>query len=164
MSDTNRPAIANEKLDVKAAPESKRKMRSSRRVFLSQVGGAAATIAAGTTIVEQGARAATNTGPQDADRSQEALSTDSGSSSRGRAIQSYNNRVRAAQAELNARIPSEVTNGDEQRFPNHIGNYSKGLAHNGIGEVLPSSYASFLRAVNSGRSAMFDQIQMGGNE
>ena len=63
---------------------------------------------------------------------------------------------------MSVRTPNEVTNGDEQRFPNFIGNYSKGLAHNGIGEVLPSSYASLLRAVNSGRSALFDQIQMGG--
>src|SRR5882757_872382 len=109
MSDTNRPANAAEELDVKAAPESKRKVGSSRRAFLSQVGGAAATIAAGTTIVE-GARAATNAGAQDSDRSQEAVSTDSGSSSRGRAVQSFNNRVRAAQAELNNRPPNEVTN------------------------------------------------------
>ena len=58
--------------------------------------------------------------------------------------------------------PNEVTNGDEQRFPNLIGNYSKGLAHNGIGEVLPASYASLLRAVNNGDPRLFEQIQMGG--
>src|SRR5205085_1067193 len=91
----------------------------------------------------------------------EAVATDFGAS--GRAREAFNRRVRAAQAEVNVRMPNQVTNGDEQRFPNRIGNYSKGLAHNGFGEVLPSSYASFLRAVNTGRSAQFDQIQMGGN-
>ena len=165
MSDTNCSTNAPEDLNLKAAPDSKRKHGSSRRAFLSQAGGAAATIAAGATFA-QGVKAASNGGgaaSQDSGRFQEAASAESTTSSRARALQSFNNRMGAAQAELNMRIPNEVTNGDEQRFPNHIGNYSKGLAHNGIGEVLSSSYASFLRAVNSGRSALFDQIQMGGS-
>jgi hypothetical protein len=78
-------------------------------------------------------------------------------------MQAFNNRVSAAQAELSVRIPNEITNGDEQRFPNRIGNYSKGLVHNGIGEVDAASYASFLRAVNSGDARLFDQIHMGGS-
>jgi len=31
-----------------------------------------------------------------------------------------------------------------------IGNYSKGLVHNSIGEVDSASYASLLRALNTG--------------
>jgi hypothetical protein len=64
---------------------------------------------------------------------------------------------------LNVRIPNEVTNGDEQRFSNRIGNYSKGLVHNAIGEVDSASYASLLNAVNGGDHRLFEQIQMGGN-
>jgi hypothetical protein len=158
MSETNRSADALKDSNANVSADSKRKKGSSRRAFLTQVGGAAATIAAGATIA-QGAKAASNAGGA----AQESVSAESGISGRGRALQSFNNRIGAAQAELNTRIPNEVTNGDEQRFSNHIGNYSKGLAHNGIGEVLPSSYASFLRAVNSGRPALFDQIQMGGS-
>jgi hypothetical protein len=158
MSETNRSADALKDSNANVSADSKRKKGSSRRAFLTQVGGAAATIAAGATIV-QGAKAASNAGGA----AQDSVSAESGISGRGRALQSFNNRIGAAQAELNTRIPNEVTNGDEQRFSNHIGNYSKGLAHNGIGEVLPSSYASFLRAVNSGRPALFDQIQMGGS-
>ena len=158
MSETNRSANALKDSNANVSGESKRKKGSSRRAFLTQVGGAAATIAAGATIA-QGAKAASNAGGA----AQESASAESGISGRARALQSFNNRIGAAQAELNTRIPNEVTNGDEQRFSNHIGNYSKGLAHNGIGEVLPSSYASFLRAVNSGRPALFDQIQMGGS-
>jgi hypothetical protein len=163
MSPTNRSASVLEHSDVSAATQTQCKKSSSRRAFLSQVGGAAATIAAGATLA-QGSRAATSSGnaTQDFGRSQEAASAESGVSGRARAVQAFNNRVSAAQSELSVRTPNEVTNGDEQRFPNFIGNYSKGLAHNGIGEVLPSSYASLLRAVNSGRSALFDQIQMGG--
>jgi hypothetical protein len=158
MSETNRSADALKDSNANVSADSKRKKGSSRRAFLTQVGGAAATIAAGATIA-QGAKAASNAGGA----AQESVSAESGISGRGRALQSFNNRIGAAQAELNTRIPNEITNGDEQRFSNHIGNYSKGLAHNGIGEVLPSSYASFLRAVNSGRPALFDQIQMGGS-
>ena len=163
MSPTNRSASVLEDSNISAATQIKSKKGSSRRAFLSQVGGAAATIAAGATLA-QGSRAATNSGnaTQDSGRSQEAASAESGVSGRARAIQAFNNRVGAAQSELSVRTPNEVTNGDEQRYPNFIGNYSKGLAHNNIGEVLPSSYASLLRAVNSGRSALFDQIQMGG--
>lgn len=163
MSPTNCSASVLEHSEVSAAPQTKSKKGSSRRAFLSRVGGAAATIAAGAALA-QGAQAASNSGnaTQDFGRSQGPASADSAVFGRARAVQAFNNRVSAAQAELSVRTPSEVTNGDEQRFPNFIGNYSKGLAHNGIGEVLPSAYASFLRAVNSGRSALFDQIQMGG--
>lgn len=94
---------------------------------------------------------------------QEVSFADSASNGRVRALKCFNNRVSAAQAEFNVRVPSEVTNGDEQHFPNHIGNYSKGLVHNGIGEVNPASYASFLRALNGGDHRLFEQIQMGGN-
>ena len=92
------------------------------------------------------------------------MSSDSGGSvaARTRAVKCFNNRVNAAQAELNVRLPNEVTNGDETRFPNRIGNFSKGLVHNSIGEVDSASYNSLLRAVNSGDSRMFDQIIMGG--
>jgi len=162
MSETNRPTPVLEDLRVKAEEEPRCKKGSSRRAFLSRVGGAAATIAAGSTIV-QSAVAATNGGAQEFGGSHGPGAADSAATGRSRAVQSFNNRMQAAQAELSIRIPNEVTNGDEQRFPNHIGNYSKGLAHNNIGEVLPSSYASFLRAVNTGSPAAFNQIQMGGS-
>jgi hypothetical protein len=139
-----------------AAPAEKPK-GPSRRAFLSQVGGVAAvTIAASATV--------TGTLASPAPAAQDSFATSSaGSSSRTRALQSFNNRLSAAQAELGVRPPNEVTNGDELRFPSRIGNYSKGLVHNGIGEVDSASYASFLRAVNGGDARFFDQIHMGGN-
>src|SRR5258708_34251227 len=47
--------------------------------------------------------------------------------------------------------------------PNHIGNYSKGLVHNNIGEVDPNSYQSLLNAVGNGNPSAFEQVQLGGN-
>ena len=155
MPETNRSA--NRGGEVKEKPEASQKKGSTRRAFLSQVSGAAATIAAGAAIAGSPSAQA-GSSPQES-----TAAADVGNGSRARALQAYANRVRAAQAELNSRAPTEITNGDEQRFPNRIGNYSKGLAHNGIGEVLPSSYASFLRAVNSGQASAFEQIQMGGS-
>ncbi len=155
MPETN--GSANAKEEVRDKPEPTQRKGSTRRAFLSQVSGAAATIAAGAVIA--GAPPAQGGSSQ----SQESAAAEFGDGGRTRALQAYANRIRAAQADLNTRTPNEITNGDEQRFSNRIGNYSKGLAHNGVGEVLPSSYASFLRAVNSGQAALFDQIQMGGN-
>jgi hypothetical protein len=130
------------------------KKASSRRAFLSQVSGAAAaTLAAGTMVSAPASSAASqDPGPQD-----------SGNQARARAQKCFDTRVDAAKAELRLRIPNEVTNGDEGRFPNYIGNFSKGLAHNTIGEVEPASYASLLTAVNSGDPRLFEQIVLGGS-
>jgi hypothetical protein len=144
---SNRQELTNPSTEVQ-------KKASTRRAFLSQVSGAAAaTLAAGALV--PGAPILAAASPQ------EASPLDSGSN-RTRAFKCFNIRVGAAQAELNVRVPDEVTNGDERRFPNYIGNYSKGLVHNGIGEVDSASYASLLRAVNNGDTRLFEQIQMGG--
>ncbi len=81
----------------------------------------------------------------------------------GRVLRSFENRVNAAMREALIPVPPEITNGDEHNFPNYIGNYSKGLVHNAVGEVTSSSYQSLLSAVNSGNPAAFEQIQLGGS-
>src|SRR5271166_5162207 len=80
-----------------------------------------------------------------------------------RVLNSYQNRVGAALAEAQVPIPRQITNGDEQRYPNLIGNYSKGLPHNAIGEVDPSAYRSLLNADRLGTAAAFEQVPLGGN-
>jgi hypothetical protein len=135
-------------------PAEAQKKRSSRRSFLGKVGGAAAaTLAAGSIVLISPASA--SAAPQ------EPSPADLGNG-RSRALKSFNNRVSAAQAEFNVRVAGEVTNRDEQRFPNRIGNFSKGLVHNAIGEVDSASYASLLRALNNGDPRLFEQVQMGG--
>lgn len=134
----------------------KRAKESSRRAFLSQVGGAAAAaVAAGAALA----------GPlaESAAAAQQNSASEFGNNPRLRAVKCFNNRVSAAQAELSVRLPNEISNGDENRFAHHIGNYSKGLVHNRIGEVDSASYASLLRAVNTGDPRVFEQIQMGGS-
>jgi len=80
-----------------------------------------------------------------------------------RVLDSYQNRVQAARAETRIAVPRQITNGDEQRYPNFIGNFSKGLPHNAIGEVDQSAYRLLLNAVREGTAAAFEQVPLGGN-
>ena len=53
-------------------------------------------------------------------------------------------------------------NGDEELYPNRIGNYSKGLPHQANGEVVPAAYGAMLDALRTGNPAAFEQIPLGG--
>ncbi len=55
-----------------------------------------------------------------------------------------------------------AVNGDETRYANRIGNYSKGLPHNSFGEVAPNAYQSLLDAIGSGDPAGCDAIILDG--
>ncbi len=68
-----------------------------------------------------------------------------------RANRAYSLRLDAAQEEREVPIPPHPDNGDESRYQNYIGNYSKGLKHDRRGEVIPSAYEALLGAVQSGR-------------
>jgi hypothetical protein len=70
-------------------------------------------------------------------------------------------RVDAAQAEKH--IQAQNSNGDETRYPAKWGNYSKGLAHDAKGDVVPASYASMLFALSTGIPSDFEKIQLGGD-
>lgn len=53
-------------------------------------------------------------------------------------------------------------NGDDERYPNRIGSYSKGLPHNDRGEVDPAAYEALLHALETGAFADFAAIPLGG--
>src|SRR5262249_59316351 len=52
---------------------------------------------------------------------------------------------------------------DEALYANKIGNYSKGLPHNAIGEVNAGAYRSLINALETGRHEDFENIIVGGN-
>lgn len=54
--------------------------------------------------------------------------------------------------------PNHVTNGDEARYANKIGNYSKSMPHNAFGEVDLDAYNSLLKAIQSGKSTDYDAM------
>jgi hypothetical protein len=76
---------------------------------------------------------------------------------------SYQVREEAARVEGEVPVPKQISNCDEQNYQNFIGNYSKGLPHNAIGEVEPSAYRSLLSAVRQGTAAAFEQVALAGN-
>jgi hypothetical protein len=74
--------------------------------------------------------------------------TGSSGSVNKRAADSFQIRLDAAQDEAGLPTPRQIANGGEQKYPNFIGSYYKGLPHNAIGEVTPSAYQAFLNAVH----------------
>jgi hypothetical protein len=80
---------------------------------------------------------------------------------RGRALE-----IKGARAKVNraAPIPTfpQPCNGDETTYSNRIGNYSKGLPHNALGEVTPAAYNALLTAMTTGLPADFNAIPIGG--
>jgi hypothetical protein len=82
---------------------------------------------------------------------------------RARRRRAFQIRLRAAEAERRVPVPPQVSNGDEVLYPNRIGNHSKGLPHNSIGEVDAAAYASLLATAASGEFDDFAAIPIGGN-
>ncbi|MGH9922261.1 MAG: twin-arginine translocation signal domain-containing protein, partial [Nitrososphaerales archaeon] len=79
-----------------------------------------------------------------------------------RRVKAYNRRRKAAKLEKKRPRPSHLTNGDEQLYANKIGNYSKALPHNDLGEVDLPAYESLIAALTTGNPQDFESIQLGG--
>ncbi len=128
---------------------------SSRRKFLSNVSGtAAASIAAsviGVPMIGTSEALADNT----------SIEAQGGAA---RAEQAYNIRVQAAVIQKISPLPDHPNNGDEKRYLNRIGNYSKGLPHNSLGEVDQVAYNHLLEALKTGNPDDFERIPMGDSQ
>ena len=72
--------------------------------------------------------------------------------------------LRVAEAIQDARVPAatNVTNGDEARYADKGGTYTKGLPHDSFGRVNLTAYQTFKTALNSGEFSDFQNIIMGG--
>jgi len=58
--------------------------------------------------------------------------------------------------------PTHKTNGDEKRYFNKIGSYSKGLPHAALGEVDLNAYSALITALTTGDPRDFNAIPLGG--
>jgi hypothetical protein len=123
--------------------------RGSRREFFRKMGGVAAVGAAA---------GAMGVGPlaESAEASEER-----GRGGR-RAQESFRIRERAAAEEREIATPTQVTNGDEERYGNFIGNYSKGLPHSALGEVDKAAYQQLVNATEDGTAGAFENVPLGG--
>ena len=71
-------------------------------------------------------------------------------------------RREAAQLAYQRPYPDHVCNGEEDDYAGtRIANFSKGLPHNGLGEVDPAAYNALLAALSSGDPADFEAIPRG---
>lgn len=68
----------------------------------------------------------------------------------------------AATREALTPVPSHLTNGDEARYPDKSGTYSKGLLQAGYGRVDLSAWQTFKTALTTGNPSDFRKIIMGG--
>lgn len=122
--------------------------RVDRRAFLQGVGGMAAAAAA-----FRSSEAVAVPG-----ESEPELILGHGNSRRTRSLEL---RQTAALNEYQVPVPQHRSNGDEERYPSWIGNFSKGLPHNSVGEVDRDAYRTLLAAVSSGDPDRFDDITLG---
>lgn len=130
---------------------------NSRRKFLGNVGGGAAI-----------ALTASSTGLMSLLGTEVAAAQDDDDKiGSGRQRQRINDakqlRIDAAREMAREGLPDHLNNGDEERFPNKIGNYSKGLRHNAIGEVDRRAYAAYINAIDRGRFADFEALATNGH-
>ena len=66
-----------------------------------------------------------------------------------RARKAFEVRVEAARRQSLLAPARGVTNGDEERYPNGIASFTKGLPHDTTGEPDPKAYAALVRALSS---------------
>jgi hypothetical protein len=144
---TDFPAKADEAAGAPKSP--------GRRRFIAGLGAATAAVSTGILAPIIAASSASAREPN-------GLPSPGPSGGNQRVAESFELRFQAAIAEAAVPVPGHPNNGDETRFPNRIGNYSKGLPHNSFGEVNLNAYNAMLKAVSTGRPSDFNLIALGG--
>jgi hypothetical protein len=71
-------------------------------------------------------------------------------------------RTETAEQDAFVATPAEIDNGDEARYTDKSGTYTKGVLQSGIGLVDLAAYKSFKHALASGAPADFEKIVLGG--
>ena len=122
--------------------------RPSRRKFISQVG---AALAGGAILAKVSPASAQSQGVEEG-----AASTDP------RVQQFYKIRVGTAKREASIHVPPHTTNGDEERYADKSGTYTKGILQDGIGLVNLQAFQTFRSAINAGTFEAFEQVITGG--
>ena len=79
-----------------------------------------------------------------------------------RVIESFEVRLNAALRDAALPAAKNTANGDEVRYPDKAGTYTKGLPHDSFGRVDLDAFHSFKTALTSGKPADFERIIMGG--
>jgi hypothetical protein len=126
----------------------------NRRHFLGQAGGVAATLAGALTA--SSAASAQFSDVRDPGFGGRANETER------RVAEAFNRRLAMATQDARVTPAMNVNNGDESRYPDKGGTYTKGLPHDSFGRVDLRAYQTFKTALASGRFSDFENITMGG--
>lgn len=129
----------------------KSNLNEDRRSFLKKIGGATAS------TVALGAFAGTSATKTKAQKRSFEKQTGN-----PRADAAFQVRVDAAQNQHDQPPVTHPANGDQEQYPNFIGNFSKTLPHNSLGEVDQTAYNALLTAIASGDPIDYEAIPMGG--
>ena len=124
----------------------------SRRKFIGKLG--AATVAAG--VLGNARSAVAGLNPL------KGIGTNLTSSQGNRVAAATALRIAQANADAVLGAAPHTTNGDEGRYPDHSASYSKALLQDSIGVVNAAAWASFKKALNSGKNSDFEAIINGG--
>ena len=149
---SNSPLKARELLSHNKRTK-KRSQAPSRRQFLGQAGGATAAVLAVSAI---GLEPLTGSRRSQARAIEVSPFTNDRGERAGDAEQIR--QVAAANEKNNFGQPVHPTNGDEELYPNRIGNFHKTLPHNSIGEVDQAAYNQFLAALTTGTLEAIENI------
>ena len=129
----------------------------NRRKFLGEAGAAAAVMAS--VLASSQASFAQSNGSS-------YTPTGSGFSSdwatNARVVHSFETRVAAATRQALVPVPPHTTNGDETRYPDKSGTYSKGLLQDGYGKVNLNAFHTLKTALTSAKPSDFEKIVLGG--
>jgi membrane-associated phospholipid phosphatase len=80
-----------------------------------------------------------------------------------RRMQAFLVRLKTALFHNSLLLPNHPSNDDEVLFSNKIGNYSKGLPHNELGEVDLHAYKVMIHTLTTGNPDDFECIPLGGD-
>ena len=153
MEDTNAKCTYPAETDSKPSGTPK---SHARRKFLGTMGVAAgAALAAPSVVASPGA-------PTQGSGSIAPAALPSGVSAGSRIAEAFQIRVGLATQDALAGPARNTTNGDEQLYPDKAGTYTKCLQHDAFGRVTPQSYASFKKALTTGKFSDFEKIVPGG--
>ena len=129
----------------------------NRRSFIGRMGAGAAATAAAAALADPSVASA-----------QSSSSKNSGGAgvpqtvTNSRVIEAF--ELRVSEATQDALVPAaiNINNGDQARYADKGGTFTKGLAHDGFGRVTSASFASFTKALASGEFSDFENIIVGG--
>src|SRR5260370_17114039 len=130
-------------------PEAQSASGINRRTFLGGVGAGAAGNGAAAALARPRAASA------------ELLTTASSGPSK-RVQQAYDLRVNEAKQDAQVGPATNVDNGDQARYADKGGTFTKALPHDSFGRVDLNAFATFTTALASGRFSGFENITMGG--